>query len=202
MKKILTLAFALYLASCTFSKHTFQKANTNFLKKIDNSYNEYVIHIENKFNGRSKKNSLGIYSGIIDSLKKCSIQNKRIYRYIGFSKFLNNSSESLQILSDEYQGNQPKRIDLHLILDDEESAGDLYNNSDQLSKHSSSKYNSKKLHNYNLYHYSITNPLINFEFIENIEYVGPSLNNNEPEEYLAFGKILGTELCEALKSIN
>ncbi|WP_246838322.1 hypothetical protein [Leptospira meyeri] len=172
------------------------------MKKIDITYNEYVIHLERKSNWKNKEVNGKFYDGIIDSLKKCNLQNKRIAEYTGYSKFLNSSSESLQILSDNYKGNKPLRIDLHLILDDEETAGDSTNYSDNIPQHSSSKKYSKKLHNYNLYHYSITNPLINFEFMETIEYTAPTLTNKEIEDNFNFGKLFGNELCEALTYIN
>ncbi|MCW7490862.1 hypothetical protein [Leptospira meyeri] len=203
MKKILIIVSILSLTSCDSTRHTFRKINTNYLKKIDKKYNEYVIHFEYGFHaGRGGNPQIKIQSGIVNSLKNCHIQDKRIFRYIGFSKFLNSHSESLEILTNNYNGNLPKRIDLHLILDEKETVGNSYSNSDHISKHSSLKNNPKKLHNYNLYYYSITNPLINFEFLENIEYISPRFTDYELEDNYNFGKLFGIELCEVLKNIN
>ncbi|XDD46906.1 hypothetical protein AB3N60_02065 [Leptospira sp. WS39.C2] len=172
------------------------------MKKIDKKYNEYVIHLDQKSNWKNKEVNGKFYFGVIVSLKNCNIENKRIAKYVGFSKFLNRSSESLQILSDNYKGNKPMRIDLHLILDDEENVEHDFSNSDILSKNSASISNLRKLHNYNLYHYSITNPIINFEFIETVENTAPTLTNKEIEDNFNFGKLLGNELCQALRNIN
>ncbi|TGM81100.1 hypothetical protein [Leptospira bouyouniensis] len=203
MKNFFRVVLLLTMLSCHYTSHTFKKKNVNYLRKINKKYDEYVIHFEYGFHvGRGVNPQIKKQFGIRESLKKCIIQNKKITIYNGFSKFLNSSSESLTIISNNYIGNQPNRIDLHLILDDEETVGNPFNNPEQRSKDFSMKNNSRKLHNYNLYHYTITNPLINFEFMETIEYTTPSITNKELEDNFNFGKLFGEELCEALKNIH
>ncbi|MCW7498540.1 hypothetical protein ND860_18540 [Leptospira levettii] len=203
MKKIYFVFLLLIIFNCNVTRHSFKKINTNYLKKIDKIYNEYVIHFEFGFyGGRGPSPQIKKQLGIIDSLKNCSIPNKRLIIYKGFSKFLNSSSESLLILSDNYKGNKLKRIDLHLILDDKEILDDSVNKLNPISRFSFSNKITKKLHNYNIYHYPITNPIINFEFIETVESASPSFTDRELEDNSEFGKIFGIDVCEALNNIS
>ncbi|MCW7532368.1 hypothetical protein [Leptospira soteropolitanensis] len=201
MKKIILISFLAFSLCCSITKRDFVKLSTNHLKKIESRFNDYVIHFEYPFNRNNRKKSGYISNGIIDSLRKCQIINKRVNLYVGFSKFLNKSSESLNTLTDNSNSNKLNRFDLHLILDDEQNIENLIPQSNLLSKKYQSNDDKKKLINFNLYHYSISKPMINFEFLESAKYVAPRLEKEEFEEYFNFGKLIGTELCDALKNI-
>ncbi|TGM82434.1 hypothetical protein EHR01_06545 [Leptospira mtsangambouensis] len=201
MKIKISIIFLTFLITCSITKRNFNKLNTHHLRNIDSNINDYVIHLGILGYIKTKNESGNIYRGIINSLKSCQIINKRISLYIGFSKFLNNSSETLEILSDNVMTKNINRIDLHFKFDDEQNI----KNYNSISKINSENLDSKKyettLLNYNLYHYSISNPIINFEFIENYTYVAPRLEKDALEEYFDFGKLIGRELCVALKNI-
>ncbi|GBF44600.1 putative lipoprotein [Leptospira ellinghausenii] len=199
--RILIFLFT-FLISCSITKRNFIKLNTYHLKKIDSNINDYVIHLELIGYGNTKNESGSLQSGIIDSLKSCQIINKRISKYVGFSKFLNNSSETLNILSDNITNNNKiKRIDLHLKFDDDENIKHFSSNTNKNSQYLDFDEYETKLLNFNLYHYSISNPILNFEFLENHKRVALRLEKVALVEYFDFGKLIGRELCVALKNI-
>ncbi|EMY60189.1 hypothetical protein [Leptospira terpstrae] len=201
MKIIILISILTSFISCSITKRSFKKLNTYQLNKIDNRFNDYVIHFEYPFYRTNKKISGNINNGVIDSLKNCQIANKKINLYGGFSKFLNNSSESIYTLTDNTNNNKLIRIDLHLFLDDEQNIHNLIPQSKLLYDSIDPNDFQNKLINFNLYHYSLTNPILNFEFVENSKYTPPRLEKVELEEYLNFGKLVGKELCDALKNI-
>lgn len=194
-----TLFLLLNLLNCHFTRNSFETVNVNYLKKLNKGYNEYVIHFERITNWETKEINGKVHVGIIYSLKNCNLKNKRISRYVGFSKFLNSSSEELQILSNNLNGITPIRLDLQLILDDIVTSVDSMNN---LSANSATKTYSRNIYNFNLYHYSITDPLINFEFKETVTFTSPTFTNKQLEDYFILGKLVGNELCNALNNLN